>query len=166
MARKPKLWMLVGVPCAGKSTWLNHQLDHEYVHEDLYIASTDDILEDIANQSGKTYNEVFKDNIKLAEKRMYANVAEAVKQNWDIAWDQTNLTRRSRAKKLIVIPDHYEKIAIVFPTPLDLDARLASRPGKTIPPHIVDAMVEMLERPEKDEGFTTIIDWTEDLYYV
>lgn len=148
---KPVLWMLVGVPCSGKSTWVDRQLEN--CDDPPFIASTDNLLEHIAKQEGKTYDEVFKDNIKVAEKRMYTQVALATDLDECIIWDQTNLTRRSRAKKLILIPDHYKKVAVFFPTPLDLDERLASRPGKTIPPHIVDAMVEMIEQPMLDEGF-------------
>lgn len=165
MARKPVLWMLVGVPCSGKSTWVNHQTEK---NDDILIASTDDILEGIAQASGKTYNEVFKDNIKSAEKRMYMNIALATDLNQDIIWDQTNLTRKSRAKKLIMIPDHYEKIAVVFSTPEEneLQRRLASRLGKTIPSHVIDGMIEMMEFPQMDEGFDTIMDYAEEHLYV
>jgi gluconate kinase len=69
---------------------------------------------------------------------------------------------------LIMIPDRYEKIAIVFPTPDEdeLQRRLASRPGKTIPEYILGPMIESLEYPEMDEGFDSVLTWTEDLYYV
>lgn len=166
MSKRPVLWMLIGVPCAGKSTWVDYQLEN--CDDPPFIASTDSLIEHIAKQEGKTYNEVFKDNIKAVEKRMYAQVALATDLDQCIIWDQTNLTRKSRAKKLILIPDHYEKIAVVFstPEPEELEKRLASRPGKTIPPHIVDAMVEMLEFPQMDEGFDTIMDHAENHLYV
>ena len=44
--------------------------------------------------------------------------------------------------------------------------RLASRPGKTIPPHVVDGMIEMMEFPQMDEGFDTIMVWAENHLYV
>lgn len=159
---RPVLWMLVGVPGSGKSTWVDRQVRGG----NIYVASTDNILETIAQLEGKTYDEVFKDNIKLAEKRMYTAVQEAVREDFDIVWDQTNITRKSRAKKLVMIPDHYEKIAVVFSVPDDLDKRLASRKGKTIPPHVIDAMIEMFEFPQMDEGFDTIMDFAEDHIYV
>ena len=165
---KPTLWMLVGVPGSGKSTWIDYQLDHRDAQENVTVASTDDYIELVASSQHKTYNEVFKDVIKDAEKVMYQGVRFATENNMDIIWDQTNLTRKSRAKKLIMIPDRYEKIAIVFPTPDEdeLQRRLASRPGKTIPEHILGGMIEMLEYPKKDEGFDSVLTWTEDLYYV
>lgn len=165
MAR-PFLWMLIGVPCAGKSTWVDYQLEN--CDDPPFIASTDSLIEHIAKQEGKTYNEVFKDNIKAAEKRMYAQVALATDLDQCIIWDQTNLTRKSRAKKLIMIPDHYEKIAVVFstPEPEELEKRLASRPGKTIPYQIVKGMIESMEYPELDEGFDLVMPYAEEHLYV
>lgn len=157
MSKRPTLWMLIGVPCAGKSTWVDYQLEN--CDDPPFIASTDSLIEHIAKQEGKTYNEVFKDNIKAVEKRMYAQVALATDLNECIIWDQTNLTRKSRAKKLIMIPDHYAKIAVVFTSPEseELKRRLDSRPGKTIPPHIVESMIEMMEFPCVSEGFDQIV---------
>lgn len=155
---RPKLYMLVGVPGSGKSTWVNQYVDFRS-HDNLYIASTDDIIEGIALVDGKTYNEVFKDNIKAAEKQMYENVMDATSRDLDIIWDQTNLTRKSRAKKLIMIPDHYEKIGVLFPTPDDLWERLLNREGasgKSIPSHIIRSMIEMIEQPMLDEGFDRV----------
>lgn len=165
MARKPVLWMLIGVPCSGKSTWVNHQTTD---NDNIHIASTDNLIEAAAKLQGKTYNEVFHDTIKSADKAMYQCIAAAVQDNMDIIWDQTNITRKSRAKKLIMIPDHYEKIAVVFSTPEEdeLQRRLASRPGKTIPSHVIDGMIEMMEFPQMDEGFDTIMDYAEDHLYV
>lgn len=165
MSKRPKLWMLVGMPGSGKSTWVQAQTTEN--EDDLYVASTDMILESIAIFSGKTYNEVFKDHIKTAEKQMYEGVMRAVNNNHYIIWDQTNLTRKSRAKKLIMIPDHYEKIAVVFPTPEsdEWKRRLDSRPGKTIPHHVLETMSGTFEEPASDEGFSTIITVTDDMMY-
>lgn len=155
----PKLYMLIGVPGSGKSTWYS-----KFVAEstkgphNLCYASTDYLIELTAKLQRKTYDDVFHASIKDAEKAMYELVMEAVKDGSDIIWDQTNLNRKARAKKLIMIPDHYEKIAIFFPTPDDLDQRLANRPGKTIPYHVMKSMLSSLEYPQHDEGFDVIYD--------
>jgi heterogeneous nuclear ribonucleoprotein U len=160
---RPILWMLIGLPGSGKSTWVNK---HQYRTDRFtYVTSTDNIIDDIAAQSGKTYNDVFKDNIKFAEKTMYAEVMAAVKADGDIIWDQTNLTKKSRAKKLIMIPDHYIKYAVVFPTPEQLLLqRLASRPGKTIPSYVIEGMIDTFEMPELSEGFDAIYVEASSLY--
>ena len=151
----PKLYMLIGVPGSGKSTWIKNNVD---IFKDAMIASTDNLIELAAKVNNKTYDQVFKEAIGSAEKAMYEMVMGAVKDDMNIIWDQTNLNRKNRAKKLIMIPDHYEKIAIFFSTPDDLDQRLANRPGKTIPYHVMKSMLSSLEYPQHDEGFDVIYD--------
>jgi predicted kinase len=73
-------------------------------------------------------------------------------------WDQTNTSRKSRAKKLLQLSE-YNKIAVFFETPPDvvLDKRLASRPGKEIPDYVMRTMKENLEYPTLEEGFDVIM---------
>jgi predicted kinase len=82
-------------------------------------------------------------------------VAQA--NNNDIIWDQTSTTRASRARKFRMLPE-YSAIAVVFPTPEpeELAQRLASRPGKTIPPEVIERMIEDWEEPDLSEGFEEI----------
>lgn len=127
--------------------------------ERTVIASTDQYIEEFAKSSGKTYNEVFKECIAEAEKFMRNDVQNAIAAGHDIVWDQTNVSKVSRNKKLRMIPDHYEKIAVVFPVPDEdeLQRRLASRPGKTIPSHVMSSMIANYQMPTLEEGFTEII---------
>ena len=83
---------------------------------------------------------------------------EAVKRNQDIIWDQTNTSRKSRAKKLILIPDRYRKVGVFFPTPSmeELERRNASRPGKVIPWGVMQNMIDCLNQPMLDEGFDEV----------
>jgi gluconate kinase len=56
-----------------------------------------------------------------------------------------------------MLPD-YEHIAVVFrtPEPEELARRLASRPGKNIPDHVMRSMIDNFEMPTLDEGFTQV----------
>lgn len=149
----PKMWMLIGVPGSGKSTY------RAALPADATVLSTDDQIEDIAADMGKTYSEVFRDHIGQAEKDMYQRAMKAFAAGRDVIWDQTNLTAKTRAKKLIMVPDQYEKIAVYFPTPEpdELQRRLDSRKGKAIPANILMGMSSQLQRPTRDEGFDHII---------
>lgn len=160
---KPRLIMLCGVPGSGKSTWVDKNVDK---YGSIYVASTDNIIEGIAQLERKTYSEIFADTIKDAEKRMYEAVMEAVRDGFDIVWDQTNLNHKARAKKLIMIPDYYEKIAVYFPVPDDLEKRLASRPGKNIPWNVIQSMINSFEVPGEFEGFDRICHATKEECYV
>lgn len=150
----PTLYMLIGVPGSGKSTWLETR---EFNIKDS-VVGTDFIIDEIAELYDMTYTEAFPLTIKLAEHIMYQEIEKAVNSSDNIYWDQTNISKKARAEKLAKIPSNYCKVAVYFKTPDDLDERLASRPGKTIPAHIIDSMVEMVEKPTLDEGFDEIIE--------
>jgi predicted kinase len=79
--------------------------------------------------------------------------------NADILWDQTNLTKKSRKGKLLQVPPHYTKVAVFFSIPNleELQRRLDSRAGKTIPRHVVADMIKSLEEPSLEEGFDLIV---------
>ena len=146
--------MLIGVPGSGKSTY------RASLPADATVLSTDDQIEAIAAGLGKAYTEVFRDHIAGAEKDMYQRAMKAFAAGEDVIWDQTNLTAKTRAKKLIMVPDEYEKIAVYFDTPeaAELQRRLDSRKGKTIPANILMGMASQLQRPTREEGFDRIID--------
>lgn len=147
----PVLYMLIGVPGSGKSTWIKNN------KHDAVVISTDDYVERAAEKQGKTYSEVFKDVIGFATDQMEKDIIQAVRNERDIIWDQTNLTAKSRKAKLAKIPDDYHKVAVFFPVPKDLRDRLASRPGKTIPEPVVLSMINQLQPPTKEEGFDEIV---------
>lgn len=149
----PKLYMLVGVPASGKSTWIYNQL----WATNCRIISTDRYVEAYAKWCGKTYSDVFHEYMPKALDLMVQEVEFARQQKTDIIWDQTSTTIRTRKKKLDMLPE-YDAIAIVFKTPeLEEHARrLASRPGKIIPSEVVEHMINSFEMPTEREGFKEI----------
>lgn len=149
----PKCYQLIGVPAAGKTTWLKSQ---EWIIGMEYV-STDHHVEEYAKQQGKTYTEVFKDYMPTAVELMAREVRDARLAERDIIWDQTSTTVKSRARKFAMLPDYWH-IAVVFPTPaIDvLKERLASRPGKEIPWEVVQGMIDNFDWPTEEEGFKEI----------
>jgi len=148
-----KLYVLVGVPGSGKSTWVNNQ---EWAKDCAYI-STDKHVEEYAASVGKTYSEVFKDYMPTAVNLMTADVIDARDAGKDIIWDQTSCTIASRKRKFNMLRDYYA-IAVVFKTPNrdELDVRLSGRPGKHIPKSVIDSMIASWDEPTEDEGFKEI----------
>lgn len=150
-----KIFMLIGVPGSGKSTWIKNQK----FDKSIVIASTDNHIEEYAKSVAKTYNEVFRDFVDQANTLMNKDIESAVSKNLDIVWDQTNTTSTARRKKLRKIPQHYERIAVVFATPIheELQLRLSSRPDKHIPAAIMNTMIANFQNPTLDEGFSSIV---------
>ena len=148
----PNFYMLIGVPASGKSTWREQHTGN------ALVISTDDLIEQWATAHGVTYNEAFKDNIKTATQIVNGLAREAFAAGQDVIWDQTNITKKSRKSKLALVPPHYRKTAVFFATPPEEEwqRRLNSRQGKSIPEHVLDGMVEMLETPDVDEGWDVI----------
>jgi predicted kinase len=147
------VYMMIGVPGSGKSTWIANQ----NWTQDCVIVSTDNLIEAEAARQGKTYNDVFKSYIDTATGIMREQVVDAVIQGRDIIWDQTNTVAKSRKGKLTLVKG-YRKIAVVFAVPerAELEQRLALRPGKTIPGHVLDSMIEGFAVPSEEEGFDEV----------
>ena len=150
-----KLYVLVGVPAYGKTTWINNQ---NWI-DDCVLVSTDDFVEAYAKECGLTYSEVFDEYMPTAVELMLDKVVLARELGKDIIWDQTSCSIATRAKKIRMLPDYY-KIAVVFQTPStnELKQRLESRTGKNVPWGVVSDMAQKLEvePPSKEEGFDEI----------
>ena len=150
-----KLYVLVGVPGSGKSTWVSNQ---DWAKDCTYV-STDMWVEMEAERVGKTYSEIFTEYMPKAVELMARQVELARDINRDIIWDQTSTTLASRTRKFNMLPDYY-KIAVVFRTPehKELMRRLVSRwdSGKIIPEHVVASMIASWEEPTEEEGFDEI----------
>jgi predicted kinase len=151
----PKLWVLVGIPGSGKSTWVSKQ---SWDMSKTEFVSTDDHVEAYARSVGKTYSEVFDEYMPTAVDLMAEQVRQARAAGKDIVWDQTSTTVKSRARKFRMLPE-YEAVAVVFPDVEDeeLRRRLRSRPGKVIPRRVIYQMREHFEMPSLTEGFKEVI---------
>jgi len=151
----PKLYVLVGVPGSGKTTWAQSQRwfpDCAYISTDIYV-------ERFAKRLGKTYSEVFATVMPRCIRLMMRAVDQAKAAGKDIIWDQTSTGIISRQRKFAALPNYYA-IAVVFPTPKRsvLKKRLARRKGKRIPFALVEQMAFDLEMepPTEIEGFREI----------
>ena len=150
-------YMMIGVPGSGKSTWIQQFLDSH--PEEFVIISSDDLIEEYAQSQNKTYDQVFKEYVGIAEKQMYENAKIAFDKNINVIWDQTNLNPRARSKKLRLVPNRYHMTAVVFSTPgvQEHQRRLDSRTGKTIPQFIIENMIQTMVPPNYEEGFAEIV---------
>jgi predicted kinase len=148
------LYVLVGVPGSGKTTWVGHQ---KIDWDTTVWTSTDKFVEQYAQSAGKTYNEVFEQYMPRAVELMANEVRRAFDNNKTVIWDQTSTTVNSRAKKLRMTPASYKKIAVVFETPDPAThEKFLDRPGKIIPKSVVQGMIDNWEEPTLAEGFDEI----------
>lgn len=150
------LYVLVGVPGSGKTTWIGHQ---SFDWDKTVIVSTDNYVEQYARANSKTYTEVFQEYMPTALEKMTQAVVEAFQNNKIVVWDQTSTSVSTRAKKLRMAPKHYTKVAVVFQTPVkEVHDKFLDRPGKEIPTEVIQDMINKFVYPTLEEGFDKIID--------
>jgi predicted kinase len=153
------IYILVGPPGAGKSTWVEKEFQGVCL-----VVSSDMIIEAVAQDEGKTYDEVFPEFVKVADKMMWEDFDIAVGDNYNpIVVDRTNMSVKSRRRFFERLRNFhkghgYNIHAVVFPKPEDgeYERRLNSRPGKTIPKNVINSMLQSFQMPTDEEGFSTI----------
>lgn len=153
------IYILVGPPASGKTTWIQKEFQGE-----VFTVSTDDIIQEIADEEDTTYDEIFSKYIKAAERLMWEDFDHLVAGNYSpIIVDRTNMSVKSRQRFFDRLRNfhkgHGYKIhAVVFSKPDDdeYERRLNSRPGKTIPEAVVSGMLASYQPPTEAEGFATV----------
>lgn len=156
-------YVMVGLPATGKSTLVNKMREMD---SDAFVYSTDNFIEDAAKHFGKTYNEMFEDNIKPATAAMEEMLTTAMKYNQDVIWDQTNTGVKKRTKIINRMKQAGYRVECHFICPpgasqisdqVEWKNRLNGRPGKTIPTNVIASMTENLVEPTLDEGFDEVV---------
>lgn len=145
--------MLCGIPTSGKSTYVNKLREYEY-WKDAVVLSTDDYIEKEAKRMGLTYNQVFDDVIDNATRELELQLIMAKDKGKRIIWNQTNLSKKTRRKKLLKLPSFYKRGAIYFEVSLkEALKRNKTREGKFIPESILKRMYHQFEIPTRNEDF-------------
>ena len=145
--------MLVGIPCSGKSTYVEKLKKIPY-WENAVVLSTDAYIEKQAQRMGMTYNQIFDDVIDNATRELELAFIEAKDRGKNLIWDQTNLTVKTRKKKLSKLPSFYARGVIYFEISLEEALeRNKNREGKFIPESILKRMYQQLEVPTLEEDF-------------
>lgn len=158
MDSRPKLFMLSGPVCVGKSTWIRNS-ESEFWKYDVY--STDRYIEDLAVSLGKTYNDIWSEYYKDAEAFCDDLLKFGISIKINIVWDQTNLTPATRKRKIEKFFDNtdYYKVGVFFVgATKELIMSRNVRPGKIIPEKVVDNMLTtyVVGTPETDPWFDEI----------
>ena len=145
--------MLVGIPCSGKSTYVEKLKTIPYWSNSV-ILSTDNYIENVAQEHNTTYNEIFEDCISEATRQLELEFIMAKDKGKNLIWDQTNLTVKTRKKKLSKLPSFYARGVIYFEISLEEALeRNKNREGKFIPESILKRMYQQLEVPTLEEGW-------------
>jgi len=158
--------ILIGPPAVGKTSLLKTYATFEI--NEMVSVSVDEFIEDVAKREGKTYGEVWADNVKECSRLFNEKLDENIKAKNNLAIDRTNMTRKGRVKlvgrlrrggynNIIFIDMSADKEILV--------QRLKERgmeTGKTIPPKVLDDMLRNYKDPlDKNDLGEYIEDWDE-----
>ena len=149
---KPLLEVLIGLPGAGKSTYVSKKTDIDV------IISRDTELIEYAKTLGieGSYTDIWKslskeDHSKI-DKIVDIKFRAAFKEKRDIIIDMTNMSKKSQKRWVNLTNKKYFCKATIFVTPLDkLDKQLKSRePDKKISSEVIKSMMKSFTVPTYD----------------
>ena len=152
---KPTLYVMVGLPGSGKTTWAKKNLKNA-----VYI-SRDEIRYSLLKDSEDYFSK---------ETEVYSTFINKIKENLlkgkNVIADATHINRASRRKLINSIrgvPAYLEAIWIDVPLERALKQN-ENRPGRAlVPQHAITSMKTRFENPKKIEGFKEIRRITNDL---
>lgn len=153
-----KCYFLVGLPGVGKSTITAKILEEE---KNAVYLSTDAFLDEICKEKGIDYNKAWKEFGKDADKKFSALLKSSMNKGEVLVWDQTNVVKSSRIKKLKALKEKgYIIIGLNFELPEDeWLKRVKNREeqgGKKIPKFVLNTMKKAYQRADYNEGFSEI----------
>ena len=150
-----KIYVLVGLPGVGKSTWLNEFLKD---NSNFVVVSSDNILQDICRRNGESYDVGFPKYIKEADQLYKEELQTMLNEGRDIIVDRTNLSVKSRGRVLNKVPDSYIKTVVTFEVEeKEHIRRLNERTDKSIPANILQSMKNSYIEPSFDEKIDVIM---------
>ena len=150
---KAKIFILIGVPMSGKSTWVREN------YPNTKVISRDDIVLEV--HQSNDYNRAFKEvNHKEVDKILNDRLSTASKLNENVIIDMTNMTSKRRISTLRYFTNFYKE-AVVFPVLSNDEYERRNKirtvnENKSIPMGIIKSMLDSYQEPTGDEGFDKI----------
>lgn len=141
--------IMCGMPGSGKTSWRKQFKDK------AYVISTDDIVEQAALDSGRSYADTWVSMVDDLEAILIYQALEA-KHHDIVIFDQTNLTREKRDRIKAIAGDDFRYVIADFSHVkfITLCERNAQRKlkGRDIPHEVMTAMYESKQHPTEEEG--------------
>ena len=149
-APSPCLYVMVGIPGSGKTTYARHHLPHA-----LRI-SLDDIRMML---TGRAFDATREPAVAaIGEAALVAALANARAWRADVLFDATNVTRALRRRSLQPAAAYgLTPLAIYLACPLDLALVRNRQRRDPVPDDVVERFHAQLEPPSLGEGFADVI---------
>ena len=144
---KPNLYMLIGIPGSGKSTFaklIQPVLNYKILSSDEYRKNMFGSEDDQEHNS-----QIFT--------KLHEDMNDLLSKGENVCYDATNIKRSDRKACLKSISYPCEKIAIFIRCSVDEAKKRNSNRDRIVPDEVIDKMYSNLIEPSIDEGFDEII---------
>lgn len=154
--KKSKLWVLIGIPASGKSSWIQEHISFFDEPEKVKVVSRDNIRFSLVKEDESYFSK---------EKEVYETFIKEIKEGLEnkneVIADATHLTPISRSKlfrSLGTSLKDVKVIGVVIDTPLKVALeRNAERSGREfVPETAICNMKKSFMIPDLEEGFDRI----------
>ena len=137
------LYMLVGVPAAGKTTYAKKHLSY------MYYISTDEIRRELWGTEKKVFRKY-----KLVHSIMQQRLIKRLLSGRDVVLDCSNTTKRKRKKIIKILPKDVEVIAIYLDTDLKTILLNNRKRDRHVPVLGILILYLTRQQPLKKKGFS------------
>ena len=142
---KPIFYMLVGIPGCGKTSFGLALADSTTI-----CLSSDAIRKELYG------DESCQESPSTVFGIMHERTLKALKEGYNVVYDATNITRKSRRGILNSLPATVEKMCIVIWAPIESCIERDRNRSRTVGTNVIDKMLYRFEAPFYDEGFDSI----------
>lgn len=161
--QQPRMILLVGLPCTGKSTYIANNIDpneFEILSVDSHIDA--EVARRRTNGEEATYRSIWDEYHPTAKRLFKESLMKALEDKKNIIIDKTNLTLATRAEYIaLALENDYRVEAVIFETPEEslynhLLRKRGERTGKIIYPEVILERQQSFCMPSEDEGISRI----------
>lgn len=142
---KPTLYMLIGLPASGKSSYVKKELGHCRAH------SSDDIREEFLKDVNS------QENNNLVFEVLHNRVKNDLVMGYDTVYDATNISYKRRMTFLQQLKKiNFNKVALLFATPYEKCLEQNRMRDRVVPEHVIKRMYLNFDIPAYFEGWDDI----------
>ncbi|MCW2235730.1 ATP-binding protein [Azospirillum canadense] len=149
----PTVYMLMGPPGSGKTTWRSAFLAARAGQ--AVAVSRDDVVAEVAASEGVSYRAAWRAFSRAIDKEYRRRLTDAFTHGLDVVVDATNVTAKARRRVLSRVPVGWERVGVLFDAPdAVLMQRLTDRAaagGPAVPPWLIAKMRADWVPPAPDE---------------
>lgn len=142
------LYVMVGIPGSGKSTWIQKYLPN------TISVSSDDIREQLFGDAADQRHP------ELVFDEYYRRINQALEKGMNVVADATNTTYKARANifKRVHIPEGTLVLAVHLDTPLEVARKRNANRSRVVPDEVLIRMQNQLDKCplQRNEGFDKV----------